>query len=214
VNSTGDGRSRPRRPASLDAAAADRLPGAGDPAQLVELAHTTAQMLVHRGRSSDDPAVLARLLALVEDEGLSTVAALWSASPSDTLPGALWRLYALRTWVRSDPELVADRYRQGVAAAPVHDVVAGVASPPGAQDVVTLVDAVLTGLYRRDLDVALDRAAAFCRVVATGTAFDADHLDLADPHGAARTTTGAASLQRTAEELSAAARLWRLDRLD
>lgn len=214
MNSTGDGRSRPRRPASLDAAAADRLPGEGDPAQLVELAHTTAQMLVHRGRSSDDPAVLARLLALVEDEGLSTVAALWSASPSDTLPGALWRLYALRTWVRSDPELVADRYRQGVAAAPVHDVVAGVASPPGAQDVVTLVDAVLTGLYRRDLDVALDRAAAFCRVVATGTAFDADHLDLADPYGAARTTTGAASLQRTAEELSAAARLWRLDRLD
>lgn len=214
MNTTGGGPGRPRRPASLDPAAADQLPGEGDPAHLVELAHTTAQLLVHRGRTSQDPAVLDRLLALVEDEGLSTVAALWSASPAGSLPGALWRLYALRTWVRSDPELVADRYRQGMAAAPVHDAVAGVASPPGAEDVVRLVDDVLTGLYTRDLDVALDRAAAFCRVVATGTAFDADHLELADPHGAHRTTTGAAAMQRTAEELTAAARLWRRGSLD
>ena len=34
---------------------------------------------------------------------------------ADTLPGALWRLYVLREWVRRDPATVADRYRLGVA---------------------------------------------------------------------------------------------------
>jgi hypothetical protein len=199
---------------SLDPAAADALPGDVDPASLVEAAHTTAEALVRRGRSTTDPEVVARLVALVESEGLETIATLWSGSAADTLPGALWRLYALRAWVRADPATVADRYRQGMAAAPVHDAIAGVATPPTAADVLDLFDAVLTGVYSRDLDVALERAAAFCRVLATGTAFDADHLELSDPSAAARTTTGASGLARTADELAHAADLWRLGRLD
>ncbi|NKY40883.1 hypothetical protein HGA02_15520, partial [Cellulomonas septica] len=70
------------------------------------------------------------------------------------------------------------------------------------------------GVYAGDLAVALERAAAFCQVLATGAAFDADHLDLVDPRGALRTTRGAASLVRTAEELTHAAALWRAERLD
>lgn len=208
------GTKRPRRPAMLDPAQAEELPGGYDPALRNEAAHTTAAALVHQGRANTDPEVVARLVSLVEREGLDVVAALWSDSQADSLPGALWRLYVLREWVRRDPATVADRYRLGVAAAPVHDVVAGVAETPGPADVLAVADAVLSGVYTGDLDVALERAAAFSRVLATGAAFDADHLDDVDPSAAQRLTRGAASLVRTAEELEHAASLWRAGRLE
>ena len=208
------GAKRPRRPAMLDPAQAEELPGGYDPALRNEAAHTTAAALVHQGRANTDPEVVARLVSLVEREGLDVVAALWSDSPADSLPGALWRLYVLREWVRRDPATVADRYRLGVAAAPVHDVVAGVADTPGPADVLAVADEVLSGVYTGDLDVALERAAAFSRVLATGAAFDADHLDEVDPPSAQKLTRGAASLVRTAEELEQAASLWRADRLE
>ncbi|SFJ76461.1 hypothetical protein SAMN05216467_0858 [Cellulomonas sp. KH9] len=210
---SGGGR-RHHRPVVMDPALADELPGDLDPALRDEIAHTTAGALVRHGRATEDPQVVARLVALVETEGLDVVAAMWADSPPETLPGALWRLYVLREWVRRDPATVADRYRQGVAAAPVHDVVAGVVDAPGPQDVRAVADAVLSGVYTGDLAVALERAAAFCQVLATGAAFDADHLEELDPRAAVRQTRGAASLVRTAEELARAAQLWRVDRLE
>ncbi|MEN0130625.1 MAG: hypothetical protein AAGC49_14365 [Brevundimonas sp.] len=198
----------------LDPVQADELPGGIDPATRSQAAHTTAAALVHQGRANADPEVVERLVALVETEGLDIVAALWSDAPAETLPGALWRLYVLREWVRRDPDTVAVRYRLGVGAAPVHEVVAGVADTAGPADMRAVADAVLSGVYTGDLDVALERAASFCRVLAAGAAFDADHLDTVDPAGAVRMTHGAASLVRTAEELEHAAALWRADRLE
>lgn len=218
TNGAGDGGAGPEprrhhRPVLVDPAT-DWQPGGVDPALRSQVAHATAAALVHRGRASDDPEVLARLLALVETEGLDVVAALWADSPSGSLPGALWRLYVLREWVRRDPQTVADRYRQGVEAAPVEGAVAGVVVPPGPADVRAVADAVLSGVYSGDFATALERAAAFCRVLATGAAFDADHLDLVDPSGADRQTRGASSLLRTAAELARAAELWRAGRLE
>lgn len=206
--------SRHHRPVLVDPSSTDGLPDESDPRLREEVAHTTAQLLVHRGRASDDPQVLARLTALVETAGLDVVADLWSHSPAGTLPGALWRLYVLREWVRRDPGTVADRYRQGMAVAPVQDAVAGVVTPPGPEDVRRAADEVLGGVYSGDLAVALERAAAFCRVLAAGAALDADHLDLADPRAAARQTHGASALLRTADELADAARMWRSGTLD
>ena len=211
THSSGPG--RPRRPVLLDPTA-DWQPGGVDPALRADVAHATAQALVYRGRSSSDPAVLERLLALVETEGLDVVAALWADTPAESLPGALWRLYVLREWVRRDPETVADRYRQGVEAAPVEGAVAGVPLPPGPADVRAVADAVLSGVYTGDLATALDRAAAFCRVLATGAALDADHLDVVAPGEAERQTRGASSLVRTADELTRGGALWRDGRLD
>nr|WP_237728374.1 hypothetical protein [Cellulomonas sp. APG4] len=205
---------RPRRPAMLDPRQADELPGELDPALRVEVAHVTAGALVHQGRASEDPEVVERLVALVETEGLDTVAGLWADSPARTLPGALWRLYVLREWVRRDAGTIAERYRSGFARAEVHDVLAGVVTPPGPDDVSRLVDAVLSGVYAGDLAVALERAAAFCRVLATGAAMDADVVEDSDVDEARRMTRGASGLVRTAEELEDAARLWRADDLD
>lgn len=200
----------------LDPRAADELPGDIDPALRSQVAHTTAAAIVHGGRSGadDDPALVERLVRLVETEGLDVVAALWADSPATTLPGALWRLYVLREWVRRDPRTLSDRYRLGLEAAPVHHAVAGVVTPPGPEEVREVVDAVLSGLYAGDFAVALERGGAFCRVLATGAAFDADHLDLSDTDAAGRLTRSASSLVRTAEELEHAAALWRSGQLE
>jgi len=205
---------RPRRPAMLDPWAADELPGDLDPALRAEVAHTTAHAIVHQGRAAEDPAVVDRLVRLVEAEGLDAVAGMWADSPATTLPGALWRLYALREWVRRDPRIIAERYRLGVERAQVHGVVAGVADLPGPPEMVAVVDAVLSGVFAGDLAVALERAGAFCRVLATGAALDADLVEGHDADLAGRMTRGASGLVRTAEELEGAAGLWRADRLD
>ncbi|WP_100349876.1 hypothetical protein [Luteimicrobium subarcticum] len=198
----------------LDPRDADELPGELDPALRDQVAHTTAAAMVHGARASEDPVVVERLVTLVEREGLDTVAGLWADSAPATLPGALWRLYALRDWVRRDPEVVALRYRLGVHAAPVAEVVAGVESPPGPDEVRSVADAVLSGVFAGDLAVALERAASFCRVVAVGATHDADERETTDPDAALRLTRGASALLRTAEDLEHAAALWRTDRLE
>ncbi|ACQ81672.1 conserved hypothetical protein [Beutenbergia cavernae DSM 12333] len=208
-------RRTPRRPARLEPYQADQLVGDVDPAVRSEAAHATAAALVQRGRGrAGDDDVVSRLVTLVESEGLETVAALWAEAPADSLPGALWRLYALREWIRRDPSQAANRYRLGAQRAEVADAVAGVVSPPGPREVAELADAVLTGVFTSDLDVALDRAAAFYRVAAVGTALDADTEDV--PHGssAERLTRRADALARTADELAVAARRSRAGTLE
>ncbi len=191
----------------LGPAALDTFGGGADPAALAEAAHATAFAIVEAGRRADDPAVTARLVRLVEDHGLDTIADLWADRPARSLPGALWRLYVVREWVRSDPAGASRDYTAGHTVAEVQHAVAGVAAPPGAEEVRAVADAVLTGVYRGELDIALDRAAAFCRVVAAGRALRAD--DMPDTGAAEVTTRRAASLQQTAEDLNAAARAWR-----
>ena len=198
----------------LDQQEAEALPGGIDPALLPEVAHTTAAAIVHGARAVDDPELVKRLVRLVEDEGLDVVAGMWADAAANTLPGALWRMYVLREWVRRDPATLAARYLTGMAAAPVHEVVAGVATPPGPREMRTLADAVLSGVFAGELDVALERAAAFCRVLAAGVALDADEHEASDAQRAVDETRGAVSLVRTAEELEHCAVLWRSGRLD
>lgn len=199
--------SRPRRPALLGPAALDSLDGGTDPAALAEAAHATAWAVVESGRRADDPALTDRLVRLVDDHGLDTIADLWAGRPAQSLPGALWRLYVVREWVHRDAPGAATDYQCGRGLAPVSDVVAGVAQPPGPEEVRALADAVLSGVYDGDLDVALERAAAFCRVVSAGRAVRAD--DLTDHGDSVVLTRRAASLQQTADDLQAAARSWR-----
>jgi hypothetical protein len=197
----------------LDPRLAEEIPGDMDPALRSEIAHETAGALVARARqtASDDPALVDRLLRLVENEGIEIVADMWSASPADTLPGALWRLYLLREWTRNDP-LMPERYRMGAARAEVDEVVAGAAAAPGPSELRTLADQVLSGVFTGELDVALNRAAAFSRILAVGTALDADLMDA--PHDAALATRRAAAMIATAEDLERAARRWRAGLLD
>ncbi|MFV0252763.1 MAG: hypothetical protein ACK5H2_05450 [Beutenbergiaceae bacterium] len=209
------GQAQFRRPAMLTADQAESIVGDIDPAVKSEAAHTTAAAIVHGGRAgADDKELVERLVRLVETEGLDAIAAIWADSPADTLPGALWRLYLLREWTRREPQTIAERYRLGVARAEVAGAVAGVADTPGPDEIRTLADAVLSGVFRGDLDVALERAGAFCRVLATGSALDADHVAVSDEEFATRLTRNAGALVDTAVELERAGALWRADRLD
>jgi hypothetical protein len=211
-----ENRRRFHRPAMLDPAVADELPGGVDPAMRSELAHASAQNLVARARDEapDDPALLARLVTLLETQGLDVVAALWSNAPAESLPGALWRLYLLREWVQRDPDTVAERYRLGLSQHSVAEVVAGAATPPGPAEMAELADQVLTGVFTGELDVALDRAAAFARILATGAAIDADWVEETDEQQAFTITRRASSLLATADHLAHAAVRQRAGTLD
>jgi len=193
----------------LGKAALESLGGSPDPAELAEAAHAAASLLVEAGRATADPLARARLVRLVDEVGLDTVAEMWAQRPARSLPGALWRLYALREWVRTDAVGAAADFSAGVAAAPVPHVIAGAADPPTPEALQVLLDDVLRGVFAGDLDVALERAGAFCRVVVAGRVLRADDVDAVDPLAAAALTRSAASLRDTADDLEAAASLWR-----
>ncbi|PKQ27007.1 MAG: hypothetical protein CVT64_00720 [Actinobacteria bacterium HGW-Actinobacteria-4] len=198
----------------LDMEQAEQIEGDIDPADRGLIAHETAAAVVSQARESRDPELVARLIRLVDEEGIDTVAMMWAKAGAHTLPGALWRLYMLREWVKYDADAVARSYHHGVQAAHVRHAIAGVEDPPGPEEVRTLADSVLSGVFAGDLAVALDRAGAFCRVVATGAAFEAEsdygHAD----KRAHRTTMRAAQLLRTGEDLERCAAMWADGRLD
>lgn len=151
--------------------------GGTDPALVSEAADRAAQLLVRGAHDTDDPAVADRVLHLAETEGIETIAEVWSGSPADSLAGCLWRLFLLRSWVHADPLGVAREYDAGLAHAQVARVVAGVADPPGPDELRRMVDEVLRGIAGSDFADVLFRAAAFARVVAAGRAALPDPTD-------------------------------------
>ena len=181
------------------------------PAEAAEAAHAAAATLVGAGREGDDPQRAACLVRLVEDVGLDTLADLWAQRPARSLPGVLWRLYVLRAWMWRAPSVAAREYAEGMRTAEVQHVVAGMAEPPGPDEVRDLADQILSGLFTGDLAVALERAAAFCRVVAIGRTAGAVELGTADENAdeAHALTRSAASMMTMADDLTASAGLHR-----
>ncbi|WP_020145742.1 hypothetical protein [Terracoccus sp. 273MFTsu3.1] len=195
----------PRRPAFFSEAALEAHGPAYDPTEQIHVAHETALALVHAGRAASDPAVTQKLVALVDDIGLSTLAELWSQRPARSLPGALWRLYVLREWVQRAPDEASREYAAGIRFTGPNHAVAGAAEPPGPQEMGRVIDEVLRGVFEGDLAVALERASAFCRVVSAGRA---------DISSGDESAEQAANVLVMAEDLTVCARLWRADALD
>lgn len=205
---------RPHKPVPFSPADFEPYAGGIDPARVSEAAHLAARALVHGGRESSDPEVTKRLVKLADKQGLEAIAEMWASSPARSLPGALWRLYALRAATIQDPEGISVFFRAGQHRAQVANAVAGVAEPPGAEEITTMANAILSGAFDGDFDVALDRSAAFCRVVALGQATVADEREAAHPEHAKELTKKAHQLVRTAEDLEGAAASWRKGELD
>ncbi len=192
--------------------------GAEDPAHVSRVAHDTAAALLSRVRSDPDPAVVARLVTFTDEHGIDAIAELWSQASPKSLPGALWRVYLLRTLIRQDPLGVSLAFQRGTEVSHTIDqVVAGAPIPAGPTEVRELADQILRGLFGGDFAVALERAAAFARVVAAGFASladDADASDAAHPDRSGLLTQRALRLTQLADEFAACARLWRRDSLD
>ena len=188
--------------------------GGADPARVSEAAHLAAQALVRRGRDSDDPKVTRRLVKLADEQGLDAIAEMWAESPARSLPGALWRVYAPRAATMQNSERISVYFKAGRDTAQVSHVVAGAAEPPGADEMKQMADAILSGAFDGDFDVALERSAAFCRVVALGQATIADSAEHANESHASKLTRSSHQLVKTAEDLEHAANAWRLGELD
>lgn len=167
-----------------------------DPRKVAEAADRAARLLVRGAHDSDDATVADRVLHLADSEGIETIAEVWATRPADTVAGCLWRLYLLRSWVYADPLAVAREFEAGRRTAAVDRVVAGVADPPGPDELRAMIDQVLRGIAASDFADVLLRAAAFARVVAAG------RVELPDGD-----TVAAARIQSVADQLDRAARL-------
>jgi hypothetical protein len=121
----------------------------------------------------------------------------------------------MRALVRQDAEGTAYLFQRGTELATTIDpVVAGATAPTGPAEITALADQILRGLFQGDFGVALDRAAAFCRITALGCTSVADDSDLTSPERASELTTRALRLSQTAIEFVSCARLWRAGSLD
>jgi hypothetical protein len=193
----------------------DTYEGGEDPAQIMRVAHDTAHALVDRARETDDPAVVDRLVAFTDAHGIDAIAELWARSSPRSLPGALWRIYLLRVVIRQDPDGTSFLFQRGTDVLRTIDtVVAGAPMPTGPEEITELADQILRGLFRGDFGVALDRAAAFCRILAAGCTSVADDAEATEPARATELTTRADRLALTAEEFTACARLYRSGALE
>ena len=167
---------RPTRPAQLDPAVAENLAGGTDPQAIDNIAHTTAESLLDRVRHTQDPQVVQRVLTLVEHEGVDLVAELWSKSDVESLPGILWRLYMMRTWMVRNREAIARFWRNGEPVAGAASAIAGIDPAPEAADIVRTADSILRGAFTGDFAVALERAGVFCGVVSLGMRIESKAL--------------------------------------
>lgn len=183
------GPARPARPGQLSQSILDGLAGGADPEAIRELSHTSAAALLDHVHHTEDPAVVERVLTLVDREGVDIIAELWSQCEPDSLPGVLWRLYLLRTWMRRQRDAIAQLWRIGEPVATTASAIAGIDQAPTADDIARTADSILAGAFTGDFAVALERAAAFTDVVANGLRLEARHLvnpdHLMNPDGAA-----------------------------
>lgn len=194
---------RHHKPALTDPVALEPMVQQHDPWESAEAADRTAEVIVGRGRAGANPELTRRLVGLVDEVGLAVVAELWSQRPARSLPGALWRLYLLDQWVQRQPEEVGRSFSDGAGHAEVYRVIAGVAEPPGPEDLRAVTQQILAGVFEGDLGVALERAAAFCQVMAVGLTAPGNDVTGERVQQAAR-------MRGTADDLQACARLWRL----
>ncbi|TFC39700.1 DNA-directed RNA polymerase subunit beta [Cryobacterium sp. TMT2-14] len=203
------------KPTQFSGSKFESFQGGEDPALISRVAHETAHALLARVRSDPDPDIVERLVTYTDENGVDAVAELWSRATPRSLPGALWRIYLVRLLIRQDPESTAFLYQRGTEVTVAIDpVIAGAAVPTGTAEIVVLADQILRGIFTGDFAVALDRAAAFCRVISVGCTSVADDLETTEPLRSTELTTRALRFSTTAQEFGSCARLWRSDSLD
>ncbi len=168
-----------------------------------DVAASTAQTVLAAGRSGDS-ADLGPLLGLADLVGIETLASLWRSAEPSSLAGSLWALYLLRQWCQSAPRDVSELWTSGAAVLAADTVVAGVGMHGDEQAVQAFADATLTGAFRGDFGVALERAAAFFRVVGAGR-----QRSVREDGAAPEETERALRNDQAARSLAIAAARWR-----
>ncbi|WP_253903871.1 hypothetical protein [Brevibacterium sp. CT2-23B] len=180
----------------------DSVGAVDDPVARSETSHATAALLLGDAEGNRDEAATRRFVELADDIGFEIIAEMWSAAPAVSAPGALWRLYALRQWIKSAPrelaEMFSDGQRRVTEGIGYDEILAGVELPAGPDEVAHAIDEILVGAFRGDVVIALLRASAFVGICAAG----------ADDHDTA------VRLRQLSEDLSDAAVAHRRGGLD
>ncbi|RSX53642.1 thymidine phosphorylase [Bifidobacterium goeldii] len=223
---TPTGSPRPSRPGQIDPGLIEGIAGGADPEVITEMSHASAAALLDRVHHTEDAALVDRVLTLVDREGVDVIAELWSHAEPDSLPGILWRLYLLRTWMRKNRDSISRLWRVGEPVATTASAIAGVDQAPTEDDIARTADSILTGAFTGDFAVALERAGAFTDVVVLGLRVESKHMTeqaaLLGADGNAPTLRAkAARLMHTAGNLSVTAKdfrhgavLWRRGKLE
>ena len=198
------------RPIRRPTAAFDNIVGAEDTAERSRVAHATASALLERARTDATGESAERMVAFAAEHGIDDIAELWADSPARSLPGTLWRLYLLQISIRDDAAMTALLYERGRVELQTADaVIAGAPAPASPQELTALVDTILRGVFRGDFAIALERAAAYCRVQASGATHLADDYESTEPERAGDLTRRALRLSTYAGDLASAATFWR-----
>ncbi len=196
------------KPITLTNQELEQMIGASDPKLIYELAHRTAHTLISRIRENPDEDVLKRITEYSAEHGLEAIAELWSHSSPKTLPGTLWRIYILHSFMRKHQKAAVAYYRRGLELAGsssinlsgVDELVAGVAEPISPENISATADQILRGVFSGDFSIALVRAAAFCRLIAKGCETSAPKQS--------------ANFEVLAKDLEVSALLWDKGKLD
>ncbi|MDH6532415.1 hypothetical protein M2119_000652 [Aurantimicrobium minutum] len=204
-----------RKPALFAGHEFSAFQGGDDPAEVSAIAHDTARALLSRVRDESQPDIVQKVVSFADDNGIDTLAELWSRSSAHSLPGALWRMYLIRDLIRAQAPQMSVLFSQGLSVLSTADVVvAGAPTPAGPDEMVSLADTILHGAFTGDFSGALDRSAAFCRIISAGCTAVANESDATHPERASTLTVQASRLTQTAHELAVCARLWRDSSLD
>ena len=188
------------KPTKFPSSVFEAFQGGADPAETSRVAHETSHALLARVRAEPDADVVDRLIAYTDEHGIDAIAELWARSPA---------------LIRQDPVSASFYFQRGAVLSPTIDpVVAGAEAPTGPEEVMALADQILRGIFEGDFAIALDRAAAYCRVAGIGCASVADDLDATEPARSSELTTRALRYSTLGSELTSCARLWRTESLD
>jgi hypothetical protein len=204
-----------RKPALFQARDFEAFKGGEDPAHISRMAHETAEALLSRVRENPDSEIIDRLIGYTDEHGIDAVAELWSRASPRSLPGSLWHIYLLRALIRQNPTEASYVFQRGSEGLPgIEPVIAGAESPTGPKEITDLADQILRGLFAGDFAIALDRAAAFCRIMSNGCTSIADDAEFGSPAAATTLTTRALRYETIGADLRHSATLWRRDDLD
>jgi hypothetical protein len=172
-----------------------------------ELAASTAHAVLIAGRDDSGRfgSDMGPLIELADRVGIDTLAMLWRPAAPGTLASSLWAMYLLRHWSHTAPREITLLWEAGLAGALPDAVVAGVGMHGDEQAIQHYADAVLAGAFRGDFAVALERAAAFFRVIAAGRRATASN----EPETSAYASDFAGRNEDIAGALAHAAARWR-----
>lgn len=162
-----------------------------------------------RARGDSDENVLKRLTHYTDEHGLDTLTELWAQTSPESLPGVLYRVYLLRSMImRTTGEMTALYELGRERLATTDQIVAGLDAPTNLREVEQFSEDVLRGVFHGDFHLSLNRAAAFCAIVAAGCLEHADRIDAEHPGTAAALTRRAGALTDMVQVFRRGAVLW------